>query len=341
MGIDELEPAQSSAIDTREFADEPLLMRVERVTTALNRELEDTVEKRCLEITSFAANAGLVRPVATKRELKKYKKEGEAQATRDIILKYRLREEQLLQSGTLDIVWGLKWLLSYVVLIETPVIGPGNMEKMTSVVQRWLNAMASANIHEVKNQLEDLTKLVDCARKELLASRALSNQLPGVFNAACSLLYAGALHSVNVEMCLPKWVIADRSNSEGGERPMPDHLVQDLSIEQARQLVSGIVADDAQCTRSRPVDLLVESVGACGDDGLHLVSVCVFDRQTMASAEGESSIALRFETDLAENLISGQVIEATLYTLSDGCSYIDAVTMVWPSYSPLDYVTMY
>ncbi|KAJ2736442.1 hypothetical protein IW152_000803 [Coemansia sp. BCRC 34962] len=341
MDIDELEPAQNPAIDTREFAAEPLLMRVERVTTALNRELEDTMEKRCFEITSFAANAGLVRPIATKKELKKYRKEGEEQATRDIILKYRLREEQLLQSGTLDVAWGLKWLLSYVVLIESPIIGPGNMEKMTSVVQRWLNAMARADIHEVKDQLEDLTKLIDCAHKELLASRALANQLPGAFNAACSLLYAGELHSVNIDMGLPKWVIADRSNSGGGEQPMPDRLVQDLSIEQARQLVSGIVADDAQCTRSRPVDLLVESVGASGDDGLHLVLVCVFDRQSMAAAEGESSIALRFEADLAENLISGQVIEATLYALSDGCSYIDAVTMVWPSYSPLDYVDMY
>ncbi|KAJ2061078.1 hypothetical protein GGI17_003335 [Coemansia sp. S146] len=341
MDTDEIVPAQSSAIDTRDFADEPLLMRVERVTAALNRELDDTVEKRCLEITSFAANAGLVRPVATKKELKKYKKDGEEQATRDIILKYRLREEQLLQSGTLDIPWGLKWLLSYVVLIDSPVIGPGNMEKMTSVVQRWLNAMASADIHEVKDHLEDLTKFVDCARVELLASRALANQLPGMFNAACSLLYDGALRSVHVDFGLPKWVLADRRNSGGGDRLMPDHLVQDLSIEQARQIVSGIVAEDAQCTRSRPVDLKVESVGVCGDDGLHIVSVCVFDRQNMVAVEGEDTVVLRFETDLAGNVIPGQVIEATLYTLSDGCHYIDAVTMLWPSYSPLDYVNLY
>ncbi|KAJ2105599.1 hypothetical protein GGI16_002287 [Coemansia sp. S142-1] len=340
MDIDEI-LVQSSAIDTHDFADEPLLMRVERVTAALNRELEDTVEKRCLEITSFAANAGLIRPVATKKELKKYRKDGEEQATHDIILKYRLREEQLLQSGPLDIPWGLKWLLSYVVLIDSPVIGPGNMEKMTSVVQRWLNAMASADIYEVKDHLEDLTKFVDCAREELLASRALANELPGMFNSACSLLYAGALRSLYVDKGLPKWVLADRRDSEGGERLVPDHMVQDLSIEQARQLVSGIVADDAQCTRSRPVDILVQSVGVCGDDGLHMVSACVFDRQNMAAVEGEDSIVLRFETDLASNLIPGQVIETTLYTLSDGCNYIDAVTMIWPSYSPLDYVNLY
>ncbi|KAJ2800842.1 hypothetical protein H4S07_005081 [Coemansia furcata] len=212
---------------------------------------------------------------------------------------------------------------------------------MTSVVQRWLNAMASADIHEVKDQLEDLTKFVDCAREELLASRALANQMPGMFNAACSLLYAGELHRVHVESGLPKWVLADRENSRGDGRLMPDHLVQDLSLEQARQLLSGIVADDARCTRSRPVDLLVASVGACGDDGMHKVSVGIFDRQNMMVVEGEDSIVLRFEADLAANLISGQVIEATLYTLSDGCNYIDAVTMVWPSYSPLDYVNMY
>ncbi|KAJ2449315.1 hypothetical protein GGF42_004810 [Coemansia sp. RSA 2424] len=340
MDTSEILPARSADISTRDFADEPLLMRVERVTTALNRELEDTLEKRCLELTSFAANAGLVRPVATKKELKKYKVAGEEQATSDILLRYRLREDQLLQSGTLDVPWGLKWLLSYVVLIESPVLGPGSMEKMTSVVQRWLNAMASADIHEIKVQLEDLTRFIDCARDELVASRALANQLPGVFNAACSLLYAGELHSVHVDASLPKWVLADQRN-EGEERRAQEHSSQGLSIEQARRLVADVVAGDAQCSRSRPVDLLVEHVGACGDAGLHRVSTRVFDRRRMAAAEGEDPVVLRFETDLAENLRLGQVIEATVYTLSDGCSYIDAVTMVWPSYSPLDYVNLY
>ncbi|KAJ2746493.1 hypothetical protein GGI20_001336 [Coemansia sp. BCRC 34301] len=331
---------QSSNISTRDFADEPLLMRVERVTAALNRELVDAQERRCLELTSFTSNAGLVRPVATKKVLKKYKVAGEEQATTNILLRYQLREDQLLKSGTLDIPWGLKWLLSYVVLIESPVLGPGSMEKMTSVVQRWLNAMASADIHEIKDQLEDLTKLVDCARDELVASRALANQLPGVFNAACSLLFAGELHIMHVNAGLPKWVLADRLSGEKGWLAQL-HAPQDVSLEQARQSVAEIVARDARCVRSRHVDLLVESVGACGDDGLHKVSACVYDRRGMTVAEGEGPVVLRFETDLAENLRRGQVIEATLHTLSDGCDYIDAVTMVWPSYSPLDYVNLY
>ncbi|KAJ2908495.1 hypothetical protein GGI21_002827 [Coemansia aciculifera] len=340
MEFDEFALPLSANISTCDFTDEPLLMRVERVTTALFRELEDAQEKRCLELTSFEANAGLVRPVATKKELKKYKAGGEEQTTSDILLRYRLREEQLLQSGTLDIPWGLKWLLSYVVLIESPVFGAGGMEKMTSVVQRWLNALASADIHEVKDQLEELTKFVDCARDELVASRALANQLPGVFNAACSLLYAGELHTVHVDGGLPKWVLADRRN--GGEgRLSQGHSPLDMSIEQSRQFVSDIIAPDAQCSRTRPADLLVEAVGGCGDDGLHKVSTRVFDRQRMAVAEGEDPVTLRFETDLVANLRIGQVIETTLYTLSDGCSYIDVVTMVWPSYSPLDYVNMY
>ncbi|KAJ2003226.1 hypothetical protein GGI04_001822 [Coemansia thaxteri] len=333
-------------IDQRIFSDEPLLMRVERATIALHKELEDSDEKRSLEIISLAANAGLVRPVAAKKEMKNYGKPGHEQVTSDVLLKYRLREEQLLQSGTLDIPWGVKWLLSYVVLLDTPVLGAESMAKMINVVRRWLTALADADIHEVKGQLADLNEIVDRAYDELLASRALASQMPGLFNAACSLLYAGQLRSLYVDEGLPNWVLRDRSSAAAGagnnqHLPATDLPEDHMSVEEARQYVAGTVADDARCSHSRAVDLIVESIGSSAADESSewqlRVVVRVFDRQRMMAAE-EDAVSLRFEYALAENLRPGQVIEATLHTLSDGCSYIDAVTMVWPSYSPLDYV---
>ncbi|KAJ1892157.1 hypothetical protein LPJ66_006510 [Kickxella alabastrina] len=330
-------------IDTRMFSNEPLLLRMDLATHAFYRKLENPQDKKVLEIASHVANVSVLLRQATKKELKRYGQPGEQEITRDVRMKYQARQDQVTQPGTFDMQWGLKWLLSFVILLESPVFGTAGAERMVVIAEQWMKALADAGIHEVADQMSELQSILRTARDELPASCALAEQLPGKFSSACSLLFAGQLRDAYVNMYKPKWVVAEETlNSQArGE------CLSEMSLDEARQLVDDIVPLDAVCISSCPLDIRIDSVGAAGAEdasGLQQyvpVLVRIFDRQKMADREDKEPILLRFGYESLEFLRPGFIIEATLHTLSNGCHYIDAVTMVWPSYSPLDYVELY
>ncbi|PIA18709.1 hypothetical protein COEREDRAFT_79707 [Coemansia reversa NRRL 1564] len=332
-------------ISTHKFSDEPLLLRLDIATHGFYRELKDATDKRLMEIIANTANVNVRTRPAGKKEFTKYNKPGEGENTRNVRLKYRLREELLRQSGTFDLQWGIKWLLSFVALLDTPVLNLAEASRLLELVDMWLKALVSANIHEIVSELPAMEDTIAIAQDEMLCQRTLSEKLPGQFNSACSLLFAGELKTNFIDANMPKWVLELRArDSQSTERigARGRDVVPSLSIAEAQECVSGIVPLDTGCKSSGAVDLRINSIGNDGDsngDGLVQVGVYVFDRQHMAD-KGEQ-LMLRFEPEIAMEMRVGFVLEATLHTLDNGCNYIDAVTMVWPSYTPLDYVEMF
>ncbi|KAJ1927884.1 hypothetical protein FBU59_007177, partial [Linderina macrospora] len=251
----------------------------------------------------------------------------------------------LMSSGTLDLVWGVKWLLSYVVLIDYPVQNADTLDAMISVTQRWLEALAEAGIVEVNEVLPQLIEVLETARQELPVGKRLSMLLPGSFNTACSMVFAGELKRIHVNNFLPNWVVNKpeiaRANGIVNVEDQAEAVSQD-----ALQTISGIVARDSVSVSTAPVDLRIM---ASDDDDCKitvtdaegdycLVKVSEFDRGTMKDTG--RPFELRWERAVAANLRPGFIIEATLHRLSDGTRYIDQVTMVWPTYTPLNYVDM-
>ncbi|KAJ2211059.1 hypothetical protein EV179_005792 [Coemansia sp. RSA 487] len=287
--------------------------------------------------------------------MKKYKYPGQYAATREIMIKYRDREKQLLQSGTWDMQWGLRWLLSFVVLIDAPVLSIPNANAMVSVVNKWLYALKKAKIQEVEEQFAELEHIISVATDELAASLSASGKLPGRFNAACSLIFAGELKEAFIDLHMPKWALADHVINTEEYRPTDAYSAADsgLSLAEARECVAQVFGSDdlsqVACTHSIACDLRVSKIaGARNDDdsntngeaqdvaSFHKVAVHTFNRMTLAD-QGDQ-LVLYLESDIVAELRPGFVLEATLHTLNNGYHYIDAVTMVWPSYTPLDYV---
>ncbi|KAJ2698728.1 hypothetical protein FB645_005562 [Coemansia sp. IMI 203386] len=328
---------KDAKIDLCTFSDDPLLLRMDMATYGYYSALTDSRDRRLMEIASRSANVNVQTRPAGRKELKQFGDKKNAEAVRNVRLKYQTKQDQIAQLGTFDMQWGLRSLLSFVVLVEEPVLGVSGAERMVSVVEGWIQALASADIYEVSNQQPQLMRILDVARKELPLTLAVSERLPGKFNLACSLLFAGQLRNAFVDAYKPRWALADQV--AGDQKPKDEDA--EIERERARDMVDGVVPVDAECTRSRPVDLRIASIDLAAEDcpeHLSRVRVRIYDRSLLADKNDEEPVDLLFEADIASCLCVGFVIEATLHTLSNGMHYMDAVTMVWPSYSPLDYV---
>ncbi|KAI9504597.1 hypothetical protein GGI25_000744 [Coemansia spiralis] len=353
-------PVDLGSESTIEPLNEPLLLRLDMATYAFYRSLsdDDLRAKKMMELVSQVANVNVLVRLVNKKELRNFKVHGQEKLTREIMIKYNERERQLLQSGTWDINWGLRWLLSYLALVESPVLGITNAKCMLSVVDQWIDALGEANISEVVSQLPALKQTIAIARDELIASLHTSQQLSGKFNTSCSLLFAGELKETYIDLHMPKWALADQSmiaepqSSSGAYKPTNNQL----SLAEAWECVASVFEstdlNQVACVRSMACDLRIKEIATtvyvdCINTGdcnsakqttapFYKVTVCVFDRQTMAD-QGEL-LTLLFESNIVANLRVGFILEATLHTLDNGYHYIDAVTMVWPSYTPLDYV---
>ncbi|KAJ1876343.1 hypothetical protein LPJ57_004533 [Coemansia sp. RSA 486] len=328
---------KDAKIELCTFSDDPLLLRMDMATYGYYSALTDSRDRRLMEIASRSANVNVQTRPAGRKELKQFGDKKNAEAVRNVRLKYRTKQDQIAQLGTFDMQWGLRWLLSFVVLVEEPVLGVSGAERMVSVVEGWIRALASADIYEVSNQQPQLMRILDVARKELPLTLAVSERLPGKLNLACSLLFAGQLRNAFVDAYKPRWALTDQV--AGDQKPKDEDA--EVERERARDVVDGVVPVDAECTRSRPVDLRIASIDLAAEDcseRLSRVCVRIYDRSLLADRNDEEPVDLLFEADVASCLCVGFVIEATLHTLSNGMHYMDAVTMVWPSYAPLDYV---
>ncbi|ORX74577.1 hypothetical protein DL89DRAFT_290100 [Linderina pennispora] len=268
-------PLVESAI---EFPDEPLLLRMDKTTHAFYKTLTDEADKKMLEVVTHTANVSPILRQASKKDFKKYGNPEYPTITSSIIDKYAERQKVLLSSGTLDLVWGIRWLLSYVVLIDYPLQG-------TEM------ALADADILEV----------LGVAHQELVVSRQLSTMLPGSFNSACSIVFAGELKTIHIA----------HANGIAGVEEQTEGVAVD-----AVQTIGGMVDRDSICVSTASVDLRI--MCSNNDDG----KVSEFDRSIMKDT------GTPFE------------LKGTLHRLSDGTRYIDQVTMVWPTYTPLDYVDL-
>ncbi|KAJ1732514.1 hypothetical protein LPJ61_002007 [Coemansia biformis] len=339
---------RAAGIDTRRFSSEPLLLRLDVATHAFYQGLADSRDRKMMELAASTANVNVLTRPAGKKEFKKYNQPGEDETTRNVRLKYQLREDNLAQMGAFDPQWGLRWLFSYVALTDMPGIGSDGAGRFVDLVERWLEALAAAGIHEIADELPGLRQTIAAARDELPCALSVSEKLPGRFNAACSLLFAGALRTTYVDAHQPRWVLRlrarDGAPGTAAAAALPEGLGHEgaapMSVADAQEYVSGIVAPDARCTSSGAVDLRVKGIGpAAEDSGLAQVRVRVFDRQAMEDKGDE--LVLRLEHDAAAELRVGFVIEATLHALDGDVHYIDLVTLVWPSYAPLDFVDLF
>ncbi|KAJ2360466.1 hypothetical protein IW150_007490, partial [Coemansia sp. RSA 2607] len=260
---------KDAQIKTNMFSSEPLLMRMDFATYKYYRTLEDPHDKKLMEIASTFANVNVLTRPATRKELKKYSDYKNSEARRDLRLKYQTRQVQVLGQATFDMQWGLKWLLSYFILIEEPVATASvRSERLPVITREWMNALASDGIHEVADQLPELLEIIDLAQQELPLLHRLGEQLPGKFSSACSLLFAGQLRSAHIDMFKPKWVLADQQQISKEDADCLDIYCDKpelMTQAQARNCVSGIVPLDATST-SRPVDLRIVSIESSSAD---------------------------------------------------------------------------
>ncbi|KAJ2365710.1 hypothetical protein H4S02_010624, partial [Coemansia sp. RSA 2611] len=200
----------------------------------------------------------------------------------------------------------------------------------------------------IADYILQLKELLQVARVELVCLRTLCEKLPGQFNNACSLLFGGDLKRVYVDSYLPKWAAELRAHDALDNQGQPvgkadeesDSLVggiSHMSMADAQECVAGIVPLGTKSHNRGSFDLRVQSIGSTADvdSGLVPIQVCIFDRQQMKE-QGEE-LTLLLEQSTAVDIRVGFTIEATLYRLDNGRHFIDSVTMVWPSYAPLDY----
>ncbi|KAJ2860388.1 hypothetical protein GGI22_002728 [Coemansia erecta] len=338
-------------IDAVLFSDEPLLLRLDAATYAFYQTLgeDDVCEKKMLELAASFANVAVQTRLVNKKDMKKYKRPGHQTVTRDIMIKYLDREKQLLQSGTWDMQWGLRWLLSFIVLIDTPVLSIPNAKAMLSVVSKWMCALKEAKIQEVEEQFAELEHIMSVAGDELVASLSASGKLPGRFNTACSLIFAGELKEAFIDFHMPRWALANHAiNTDYQAAATCSTASSGLSLVEAKECIAQVFGsenlDQIACTHSIACDLRVNKIavspsannGVQGTVSFYQVSVYMFNR--MALTDQGDRLVLYLERDIVAELRPGFVLEATLHTLNNGYHYIDAITMVWPSYSPLEYV---
>ncbi|KAJ2847751.1 hypothetical protein IWW36_003688 [Coemansia brasiliensis] len=331
---------EESKINTHRFSDEPLLLRLDLTTFAFYTSLQDEESKRLMEVIARAANLDIANRPATKKELKKYKKPGYSENTRNVETKYRTKEDCLLKSGTFDPVWGLKWLLSYVVLVDSSVFITNNAIRLCEITEQWLNALVKEDICEISGCISELKQVLNDAQAELANIQLLSEKMPGKFNNACSLLFGGDLKQVHIDPYLPKWAVAvqDYDSSVASAEPANTDLI--MSLTEAQSYVDGVADLRSTCISCGSFDIRIHKITTPTDElGLVPVRVYKFDRQAMKDYDEE--LTLMFEHDITVNMQENMVIEATLYKLENGKHFIDSVTMVWPSYTPLDYVILF
>ncbi|KAJ2125773.1 hypothetical protein IW147_000544 [Coemansia sp. RSA 720] len=328
-------------IETRHFSNDPLLLRLDLATFEFYKTLDTANDKRLMALISRTANVNVSTRLASKRELKHYKEAGHEENTRNVRIKYRTREENLLQSGTFDPVWGLKWLLSSVVLVDSPLFSTSDIVRLCELATMWIKALAEAGVHEVSDSADELYDVLETGRRELVCVRAFCWNLPDRFNTACSLLFGGDVKRLYMDTYAPRWAAALQPiNPSVDEQAEVADANSPLSIAEARECVANVVALDATCRNCGSYDLRVKEIGSSSNDsGLVPVQVCVFNRQLMQD-EGQA-LTLLFEHKMAVDIRVGFVIEATLYKLDNGQHFIDSVTMIWPSYAPLDYLEVF
>ncbi|KAJ1779688.1 hypothetical protein LPJ77_001163 [Coemansia sp. RSA 2523] len=331
---------EKRGIETRHFSNDPLLFRIDLATFDFYKNLSTTNDKRLMALISRTANVNVTTRLASKRELKHYKEAGHEENTRNVRIKYRTREENLLQSGTFDPVWGLKWLLSSVVLVDSPLFGTADITRLCELATMWIGALTDAGVHEVSDSANELYDVLETGRSELMCVRALGGNLPGRFNTACSLLFGGDFKRLYVDSYAPRWATALQPMSSCADDQAGIGTNAPLSIAEARECVASVVPLDTKCRNCGSYDLRVKEIGSSSNDsGLVPVKVCVFNRQLMQE-EGQV-LTLLFEQSVAMDMRVGFVIEATLYKLDNGQHFIDSITMVWPSYTPLDYLEVF
>ncbi|KAJ1932004.1 hypothetical protein EC988_009600, partial [Linderina pennispora] len=205
---------------------------------------------------------------ASKKDFKKYGNPEYPTITSSIIDKYAERQKVLLSSGTLDLVWGIRWLLSYVVLIDYPLQGTEMVDTLISVTQRWLEALADADILEVKEVLPQLIEVLGVAHQELVVSRQLSTMLPGSFNSACSIVFAGELKTIHVNNFLPNWVTSNPEVAHANGIAGVEEQTEGVAVD-AVQTIGGMVDRDSICVSTASVDLRI----MCSDNGDGKVAV--------------------------------------------------------------------
>ncbi|KAJ2502363.1 hypothetical protein GGH96_001159 [Coemansia sp. RSA 1972] len=332
---------EKRGIETRPFSNDPLLLRIDLATFDFYKALDTTDDKRLMALISRTANVNVSTRLASKRELKHYKEAGHEENTRNVRIKYRTREESLLQSGTFDPVWGLKWLLSSVVLVDSPLFNTSDIERLCELATLWIGALTEAGVHEVSDFANELYAVLETGRSELMCMRGLGGNLPGRFNTACSLLFGGDFKRLYVNSYAPRWAAAlQPMNPSADDQTKVSNTSAPMSIAEARECVANVVPLDTKCRNCGSYDLRVKEIGTSSNDsGLVSVQVCVFNRQLMQD-EGQA-LTLLFEHSVAVDMRAGFVIEATLYKLDNGQHFIDSVTMVWPSYAPLDYLEVF
>ncbi|KAJ2162277.1 hypothetical protein GGF46_000768 [Coemansia sp. RSA 552] len=339
-------PTDSSGIGTRRFSKEPLLLRLDAATYAFYQTLTSARDQKLMQLVSTTANVNVLSRPANKKEFKKYGRPGEEENTRNVRLKYQIREDNLRAAGTFDPQWGFCWLLSFVILVDSPVFGLADTMRLLDLTTTWLQTLSAKDIYEIADHMPDLNAILGRAREELPCLQSLNQKIPGPFNTACSMLFAGDLKRSYVDDYLPSWVLDLRSREGSLEQPQAAPAISgalgpEMTLEEARDCVAGIVPLETAVKSSGAVDLRIKSVGTrCdGDTGLVPVRACVVDRSTMEDQGAE--LTLLFEQEATADMRSGFTIEATLYSLDSGHHYIDAVTMIWPSYTPMDHIEIF
>ncbi|KAJ2668012.1 hypothetical protein GGH99_006525, partial [Coemansia sp. RSA 1285] len=218
---------------------------------------------------------------------------------------------------------------------------------MLSVVSKWICALKEARIQEVEEQFSELEQITCVASDELVASLAVSEKLPGGFNAACSLVFAGRLKEALVDLYMPKWALADHgATTESRYAAAQNTANSGLSLAEAKECIIQVFDSEdlsqVVCTHSIACDLRVSGIAGPGNDesdkdgyavkgkahnttSFHKVYVYMYNR--LASVDEGDRLTLYLESDVVAELRPGFVLETTLHTLNNGYHYIDSVTM--------------
>ncbi|KAF0378828.1 argonaute binding protein 1 [Gigaspora margarita] len=240
-----------------------------------------------------------------------------------------------------DFTYNVKVYLSSYIMNETGYVKEDAFREAPIVIESFLNYLVRRQVcPEYLEDMQQAIKVAQLAKEELLNCKLLTQDAPGKFNKACSLLFGGELYG-------------------RFDNPYPSEdslaLLFGIHPEEAKQILKKIFGDNAlneltevkeACKSGLTVEIikvneLPESTTANDttndtedendDEWLRSYYIREFEVREFETPDAET-FTIAVGPDLAPYPMVGMLINADFHRLSNGFWYWDNTIYVYPSY---------
>ncbi|CAG8462526.1 18013_t:CDS:1 [Cetraspora pellucida] len=241
-----------------------------------------------------------------------------------------------------DFTYNVKVYLSSYIMNETGYVKEDAFREAPIVIESFLNYLVRRQVcPEYLEDIQNAIKVAQLAKDELLNCKLLTQDAPGKFNKACSLLFGGELYGrfdnpyPNEESMALLFGIHPEEAEQIVKKFFGDNALNELTeVKQARKLrltVEIIKINELPESTTTNGTTEDDTTSENEDDWLRSYFIREFEVREFESPDAEP-FTIAVGPDLAPYPMVGMSIHADFHQLSNGFWYWDNIIYVYPSY---------